>query len=249
MSSVQHLVFSWWLIWKRHINKLLPCLLKVKTGDVSGFPSLELPVWQQPDPHCQRQHHCAPCLSQTIHWKFPSDSRSEKPIQPRSMPKEQEGLRELSCDETLKFAFRNQTFLTFLTLRQGHALPLMTTYSCKKGFSSYARIQKQVVWGWSWPSLIQTSQSSVTEPFTHEECRLCCQWLNANVLHGMELLLLIFPPAACVNAVSELLARFAASVSMQLLLSLVTPWLCECFNAMQLILFETNTAVAADGSQ
>lgn len=70
------------------------------------------------------------------------NSRSEKPIQHRSMLKEQEGLIELSCDETMKFAFRNQTFLTFLTLTQGHALPLLTTYSCKKSFSSYARIQK-----------------------------------------------------------------------------------------------------------
>lgn len=65
---------------------------------------------------------------------------------------EQESLIELSCDETLKAAFRKQTLLDFWIKQHNEypvlsdkairiLLPFATTYLCEKGFSSLVVIK------------------------------------------------------------------------------------------------------------
>ena len=78
-------------------------------------------------------------------------------IETSEMPKdftvgEQESLIELSCDETLKSAFRRQSLINFWIKQHSEypalsdkavrvLIPFATTYICEKGFSSLACIK------------------------------------------------------------------------------------------------------------
>ncbi|KAK1904161.1 Zinc finger BED domain containing protein 5 [Dissostichus eleginoides] len=153
------------------INTMLKNLklfeIKVKAGDVSAFPALEsfLSENELTLDDGVRDNMVAHLVSlrQQFRQYFPvmtednSWMRSPFSMEASGLPKnltvaEQESLIELSCDETLKPAFRKQSLVDFWIKQHREypalsdkavrfLLPFATTYLCEKGFSSLAVIK------------------------------------------------------------------------------------------------------------
>ncbi|XP_059362102.1 zinc finger BED domain-containing protein 5 [Carassius carassius] len=150
------------------INALLKKLelfeIKIKTGDVSAFPALESFLSDNDLTLDGRLRdnitaHLVSLRQQFLDY-FPvmpeaeasrwmrnpfSINTSQMASQDLTVG-EQESLIELSCDETLKVAFRTQTLLDFWIKQHSEypvlsdkalrfLLPFVTTYLCEKGFS------------------------------------------------------------------------------------------------------------------
>lgn len=156
------------------INALLKKLelfeIKVKTGDVSAFPALESFMSDNDltlDGRLRENitAHLVSLRQQFLDYfpvmpeaKASSWMRNPFSIDTSQMASqdltvgEQESLIELSCDETLKAAFRKQTLLDFWIKQHSEypvlsdkavcfLLPFVTTYLCEKGFSSLVVIK------------------------------------------------------------------------------------------------------------
>ncbi|KAK1901737.1 Zinc finger BED domain containing protein 5 [Dissostichus eleginoides] len=149
------------------LKKLELFQIKVKAGDVSAFPALEsfLSENELTLDDGVRDNMVAHLVSlrQQFRQYFPvmtednSWMRSPFSMEASGLPKnltvaEQESVIELSCDETLKPAFRKQSLVDFWIKQHREypalsdkavrfLLPFATTYLCEKGFSSLAVIK------------------------------------------------------------------------------------------------------------